>query len=844
MTVRTITRHLLSAASAVSVAMMLFSCEEETVIERSGAARLNPRVTVDASIFDPASDEPVMLSGAPDATELAFSLSGSDGRFEHSWESVADYPLSELLRPGEYTAEAHFGNPLEEGFDCPYFYGERKISLLSGMDAEIEVTASLASSIFNAVFDNRLTERFTSVSATIHSEAFSYVDYPAGESRQVFIHPGVVSIMLNVDDAAHGTTSIEIARIGNAAGRYRYNIEFVSDGDPEPTVTALINGSECGSVRLTDRLLSSAAPEITTSGFESETPIDLTEGETPETPLIFNIADSPAKTLTLSTSATDLISQGWPAEVDLSNAPAPTIELMNRLGLRLSHDASGNITAVDLTEAMSRLRSVDTTTNASFTLMATNVAGKNSRPATLTVTVHPVDIGIVSLSNIIMGINKGELTILCHSGNPAANIAIEALSDRDWTECTIDSFEKRQNNEYAILFNVPETARTTQQVRILYCGRVISELTLERVAPDFTIEADPFALSALIRVRADAPSMTSLITSLLRIYVNGVRTDALNREEDKGLIHIGDLQPNRKYTVTVTPFENPEPADFNPTVCSFNTEQTLQIKNSSFEDRDENRTYKNIPSGGRYSQTIIDVYNCQNYSTLTFQVPRNWANTNAKTFCTAARNFNTWFVNPSVMSEVDNVEGYFAIKLQSVSWDIDGEKIADYRQKPGQFIRYNPNVPAIRHNAAGKLFLGQYTFDPATETETYTEGISFTSRPIALNGTYCFAPCTNDLYDTGLISIEILGELNGAEICLARNQANLTPALTYTAFSIPLTYDFFGVIATKIKIMLSSSKHCGSIEYETANIKTTPDPMTATATGGVLRVQDITLSYI
>ena len=391
---------------------------------------------------------------------------------------------------------------------------------------------------------------------------------------------------------------------------------------------------------------------------------------------------------------------------------------MNQLGLRLSHDASGNITAVDLTEAMSRLRSVDTPTNATFTLLAANAAGKNSRPSTLTATVHPIDIGIVSLSNIVMGINKGELTILCHSGNPAANIAIEALSDRDWTECTIDSFDERGDNEFAILFNVPETARTTQQVRILYCGRVISELTLERVAPDFTIEADPFALSALIRVHADDPTLTSLITSLLRIYVNGVRTDALNREEDKGLIHVGDLQPNRKYTVTATLFENPEPADFNPTACSFNTEQPLQIKNSSFEDRDENRTYKDIPSGGRYSQTIIDVYNCQNYSTLTFQVPRNWANTNAKTFCTAARNFNTWFVNPSVMSEVDNVEGYFAIKLQSVSWDIDGEKIADYRQKPGQFIRYNPNVPAIRHNAAGKLFLGQYTFDPATETAT------------------------------------------------------------------------------------------------------------------------------
>lgn len=196
------------------------------------------------------------------------------------------------------------------------------------------------------------------------------------------------------------------------------------------------------------------------------------------------------------------------------------------------------------------------------------------------------------------------------------------------------------------------------------------------------------------------------------------------------------------------------------------------------------------------------------------------------------------------MSEVDNVEGYFAVKLQSVAWDPSGAPIADYRQTPGSFIAYNPNVPEIKYRAAGKVFLGKYIFDPATLTETYVEGVPFESRPIALNGNYHFTPCVNDLYDTGKVTIEVLGESNGSEIVIAEGTALLEPALTYTAFSVPLTYTNFGIKATRLKVMLASSRHTGSIAFESANITTSPNPLTATSVGGELWLQDITLSYM
>lgn len=360
--------------------------------------------------------------------------------------------------------------------------------------------------------------------------------------------------------------------------------------------------------------------------------------------------------------------------------------------------------------------------------------------------------------------------------------------------------------------------------------------------PDYKIEIDAFALSAQLRVNVDDPTLVPLITEMLRIYVDGTLLASSDRDAANGTIFFGPLESNHRYTVTTTLLDNPSATDFTePTVIR--TERTLQIDNNDFEDHERNIDYKALPSGGRYSQSIADLYNCQNHTDIEVDIPRKWANINAKTFCRASSNPNTWFMSPSVISELDNVEGYFAVKLRSVAWDPHGEKIADYRQESGQFLPYNPNVPDIKYRAAGKIFLGKYTYDPTTNTETYTEGIAFTSRPVALNGNYRFSPSVADLYDAGTVIVEVIGMQDGNELVIARGMAQLKAALTYTAFSVPLTYNYFGVKAVRLKVMLASSRYVGSIDYESANIRTSPDPVTATSTGGTLWLQDITLSY-
>lgn len=181
--------------------------------------------------------------------------------------------------------------------------------------------------------------------------------------------------------------------------------------------------------------------------------------------------------------------------------------------------------------------------------------------------------------------------------------------------------------------------------------------------------------------------------------------------------------------------------------------------------------------------------------------------------------------------------------LQSVGWDVNGEAIPDYLQPDGNYTKYSCNVPNIAHRAAGRLFLGDYSFNPYNENERYDFGIDFGSRPSALNGFYKFVPSVSDPSDRGVALVEVLGIYNNMEIVIARTELQLRPALTYTAFTVPLSYPHFGVKATRLRVMMASSSRYGSIAEESVSVPVSNNVEIAAALGSTLWVDELSLSY-
>ena len=128
-------------------------------------------------------------------------------------------------------------------------------------------------------------------------------------------------------------------------------------------------------------------------------------------------------------------------------------------------------------------------------------------------------------------------------------------------------------------------------------------------------------------------------------------------------------------------------------------------------------------------------------------------------------------------------------------------------------------------------------------TETYNEGLPFASRPTSLNGFYQYRPAAANPADRGLVEIELFGEENGREVVIASAKTRLSPATGYAAFNIPLSYNRFGIKATRIKVMFSSSDTPTGIATESINVKTDDDPVSATSIGSRLKLDNITLAY-
>lgn len=842
-------KKLVAYAVALS-AIVTAGCTQSTEEERIGSALLEPTVSVDPTVITtsgPVSEG--VIATLPSAADMSLRISSADGRYSKTWDSAAEYPLREPLRPGSYLVEAFYGSAADEGFEKPYFYGSRTVELLSGENAKADIVCRLANTAFRVDYSDAVLSGFRSFEATLHSEGGGFVNYPANERRPVYVNPGKVSVILSVEtltgqSAEFVATTLDEANAGNL-----YEIAFdlgeSASGNPEVVLSFDDRFSTDDVViELTPALLNGASPELRPFGFEASVPMQIVEGDIPSAPVGVTLGGASARGLTLTTRSTALFSHGWPREVDLMTADNTTLELMRQLGMKLDYDG-GVLHGVDLTDVIGHLRTSSMTDRFVFT--ATGNDGKLAGPLTLDVKVLPAEFAVTGVSDIMMGVNLCQMKVISRGDNVADNIKVEILdqSGSRWVPAEIVAVEPVEGSEgeWTVRFHVPQQSAPTAEVRVLYCGQERDHRTVDVVSPEFSIEVDAFARYAAVRIAVADAGMRDMITSSANLYINGKKTTMLNRVPDMGLILVGGLTENTRYSFAATLYDEPVPDKFMTAPVTAVTERTLPVPNGDFEEVRDGIRYKNLPAGGRYSQNIVDIYNCQNYASYDQFVPKGWANVNAKTFCRAASNYNTWYMQPSTYSITDATSGAYAVAIESTSWDIHGEAIPDYRQPAPPYVAYSRNIPQIAHRAAGKIFLGEYGFDPSSGKEVYVEGVAFASRPTSLNGSYRFIPAVNGQSDSGMVIVELLATINGVETVIARGTKYLTVVSGYTSFTLPLEYREFGVKAERLKIMFSSSVNIGSIEEESAEVITYSDPAASTSHGGCLWIDGLTFTY-
>lgn len=834
------------SALCPAMAIAFAACSPDTTTSLIGTGRINPSVTVNTDVVvadGQISHDIVPSTPAPSLFSLRLTdlLNGT----EHTWTPWTDYdPMAGVLA-STYDVEAFYGDSIREGFDAPWFNAVRRVTVSDGASEDVSLDCRLANSILRLSFSDEFRSSFTSFSAKLHSVGHSYVDYPSDETRPVYLSPGNISVFLQLTFPDGKTADFVAAHINNVREAYFYDFSFdvseLTDGtkaivvsfDPKVTTDDEV-------IPLTEEFINAPQPVLTPSGFEAGHTVTAVEGVAPESRLAVSTATAWLSHLMLTVKSPSSSLADAPAEIDLINAPGDVVAALAGLGITLSEQ--DGVTTVDFTEAVSRLRSSSAGNITDFELLALSRFNKVSEPCLLRVDIIPVDLTVESVSKAVMGVNVCEM-LVTSPVDPSANLKVQTADAKGiWHDAEVISVNEESAGHYRVRFRVP-SGQLPVPVRTYYCDQLRNSVTVERVSPDFSIAVDPFALKADITILPADESMRALITSMASVFAGDVQVAVIDRDEESGRLTVAGLSGDTRYSLRASVFDMPsKPSDFTQPV-EIRTEKCIQFENGSFEDTKQTLKYSDLPSGGRYSQSVVPIYNQQNKVQINLHTPKNWATVNDKTFCRKAANPNTWYMQPSAYTVDDCYSGGLAVKIVSTAWDAKGDPIREYRQESQPYVGYSRVIPQIAHRAAGRLFLGSYSYDPVTDTETYVEGIDFASRPSAVSGFYKYIPCSAQPSDRGLVEVEVLAIEGDRLVTIGSGRGLLTSSTDYRAFSVPVTYTRPGLKAARIRVLFASTSRTGDIAYESANVVTVNDPVTASSLGSELWIDEISFTY-
>lgn len=838
---------------AISVLLVLSflglaSCSDDFYNQGLGSGSIDAVISVDTTLSATGSVAvPDGILRAPAPSEFKIFVTDSDGNAS-LWSNDTPSGMVQRLIPGVYTVSAVAGNPGSEGFDTPCFYADTTVIVADGTPTLVPLTARLANTLVAIDFDPSMAEAFSSYSATVHSRGGHYCGYSPDNDGPLFLRPGDITVSLDITMPDGRSAAFNILEIPSARASAFCHVEIsASSLLSVPWVAARASSGQMASVALTGDFLDAPAPTVIPSGFSSDTPLILDEGATPPEPLMASVVSADLRNLYLTAIAPTLGS-AFAAEIDLLNLSPAQADSLSRYGIDFCGISQGHVDGgtVDFTRVVTHLRYVPDAIPSTFSLQAVDATGHVSQPIVLAVDLRPVDLSLVSVSRAIIGLNRAQMVVASSSPSLDGNLVVQAFdaTSQKWSDLEITSIEPENgSNRWIVTFCVPDGLENVN-ARILYCGDERESFSVGRESPAYTLAVDPFALHARIAVTADSPDMTGIVTSAIQFYDDkGVRLPLVERTPADGTIILSGLDPDKAYTLHSSLIPDPSPTDFGAS-ASFRTESATHLPNGDFEDiKFRAILYKDMLSGGRYSQNTVEIYNRQNRTSFEHHLPEAWATVNSKTFNRAATNHNTWYMAPSTYSVTDAYSGAYAVRLDCVGYSLDGPPIPDYCQTSQPYTDYSLNTPSSYSKAAGRLFLGAYSFAPRTGIESYNEGMRFASRPSALNGFYRFVASPANINANALARIEILGNPDGAEIVIASGEIHLSAAMSYTAFTIPLSYSRFGEKATSIRVMFAASDNMGDIESENRSIVVTPLPASATLRGSSLWIDNLSLSY-
>lgn len=851
--------------------LLLVSCANEENQVDSGYGSINVKVSADYQVVPVTrSTTEITETTNPDVSEFALKLVSADGSFSRAWDSLADFDPAEKIPVGTYTMSAYYGNLEEEGFDKPYYLGQSDVAVRYRENTPVEINCTLANVKVTVEYSDAFKKYFADYATTIHAAEGDYIKFEKEETRAAYVKPGKITIQTYLKKQNGIESTFEPAAIENAQPRQHYRIKLDIADNAAGEAQLSISFDETTetqpiAIDISDEVMVAPAPSFLPAGFEPGTPLEVKENSYPDNRQV-NIsltAKAGLAACTLTTSSACLESEGWPREIDLVNLSSENRALLSRLGLKLKGftEMGSKMGFIDFAELFAHLHTTDGSDQHTFTLSAKDMYGKVSEsPIALSVKSIPITFALQTPEPVFVG-SKSVTIPVEFDGAYIDQVKFSYLNAEGAKVNSTSTVVSSEGNLYQIKISIEATDKPVVVEGSYANGAKTSTISIPVKTPAFTITAEEYdiwARRATVKLTAEDSQYQEAVDRYAVLFANSTgQWETVASTLSQGRRVITGLNPDTRYQLRGSCNSGQDNVNYSGDL-TLRTESAAAVPNGDFEEIAQTISVTDMNQGGKYSVWPV---NYQNTCSFTIQEPTGWASVNAKTCNLSAANQNSWFVIPSTYNttltwdayrsfgmstvtpdlyrDLTAQSGSNAMVVRNVAWDENGTTPGT---SGGAFntTYYNTNVPNIANRSAGKLFLGSYSYSGGSET--YTEGVSFASRPSALKGWYKYANDGNDPTETGVVTVSLL---NGQKV-IATGTARLSAAADYTEFSVPVTYSVTNQKATTLRIMITSSNHASyNQSEESAAIKTSVSngQYESASRGATLTIDNLTFTY-
>ena len=700
----------------ISLAALSTSCSEEAGGFGSGEGRILPAVDIDTETIGSASASPNSRAEVTDISkdDLSIRIAKTDGSFQKTWDKLADFDSKQTFPVGDYTVEAFYGDPTDEGFEKPAFAGSQNISVADGRTTSVALTATPSNAMFTLDYSEAFIDYMQAYSAE-YVTAANTIAVPADETRPVYVAPGNVTLNVAATTPTGKAANFKVATVNAEAG-YNYCVHVDINGGEAGSATLVVTfdenlATEVVEIDLSDELLSSPAPEITAEGFDPASPIEFIAGfGTDAKPTMSLIAMAGLKRVTMRTHSASLIAQGWPVEVELLNNRDANVTALGLTALGLWQQPD-KMALVDFSGVLEHITANVNEPVSTFELTVTDKLNRVSEPLTLSVKAESPNLVLSKLDNYVPGEN---LRVNLEFNGTAAQVRdrvaftyLHGVSGmtRPLKVVAVEA-ASRAMNSYIVTITTPELDEPLDLTAT--CGGVSSRCTINfanfQVAGN---DNDTYATHAYVTVagtEGNTPDVSAI--KFLALAAGDTEYKEVAATNNGTYFEIKGLTPSTTYKLK---------AQIGADVCrtiTLTTEAAEQLPNSDME------TWEIVAGGSKYWW--------KSYLGSSSNTP--WGSMNLVTTSAGGSGTNAFlhdgcaYVARSGTDRTDDKHsGTYAAVVKTIGWG--------YSDANGGMNAKNLTV--------GSLHLGS---TPTSNGEEITYGMPFTSRPSGMRFWYKYAP--------------------------------------------------------------------------------------------------------